>query len=230
VDGAYGAPAILTDEYRALLAPLARANSVAIDPHKWLYIPVEAGLVLVKDAQAMRDAFSLVPPYLRTDGNVHGVQGPPWFSEFGVQQTRGFRALKVWMVMRHFGVDGYRALIEHDLAIASHLASAVRQRADFELREPTSLSVVCFRYRPAQRRDDEALLTRLNTAILERLQLSGEAFVSSTVIDERFWMRACFVNPLTTTDDVDHLLTVVTQIAQAAEPASGARGAPSSLS
>ncbi len=90
VDGAYGAPAILTEHYRDSLAPLSRADSVAIDPHKWLYVPVDAGLVLVRDARAMRDTFSLVPPYLRTDDNMLGVQGPPWFSEYGIEQTRPF--------------------------------------------------------------------------------------------------------------------------------------------
>ncbi len=108
IDGAYGAPAILTDRYREALEAIGLADSVAVDPHKWLYVPVEAGLVLVRDAAAMRDAFSLVPPYLRTDGRAAGVGGPPWFSEFGVQQTRGFRALKVWMALKHHGRAGLR--------------------------------------------------------------------------------------------------------------------------
>ena len=123
VDGAYGGPAMLTSSYRSPLAPMARADSVAIDPHKWLYVPVDAGLVLVKDALAMRDAFSLVPPYLRTDDDVHGVQGPPWFSEFSAEQTRPFRALKVWAALRYFGIEGYRTLIEHDLALARYLCA-----------------------------------------------------------------------------------------------------------
>ena len=153
VDAAYGAPALLTSAYRSPLAAIARADSVAIDPHKWLYVPVDAGLVLMKDAAVMRDAFSLVPPYIRTDNDVHGVQGPPWLSEFGAEQTRPFRALKVWAALRYFGIEGYRALIEHDLALARHMARRVRERSDFELWEPQGLSIVCFRIRPADIRE-----------------------------------------------------------------------------
>jgi glutamate/tyrosine decarboxylase-like PLP-dependent enzyme len=100
VDGAYGAAAVLSTRYRNRLRALALADSLALDPHKWLYVPVEAGLVLARDGRHLRSAFSLVPPYLRTDGDPHGVGGPPWFSEFGFQQSRGFRALKVWMTLK----------------------------------------------------------------------------------------------------------------------------------
>ncbi len=123
VDGAYGAPAILSERRRAELEPMGRADSIAVDPHKWLGVPVEAGLVLVRDAALMRSTFSLVPPYLQTDGNEAGVAGPPWFSEFGIQQTRGFRALKVWMALRHAGRDGYARLIDRNLAQADELAA-----------------------------------------------------------------------------------------------------------
>jgi glutamate/tyrosine decarboxylase-like PLP-dependent enzyme len=210
VDGAYGAPAILTPAYEARLAAIARADSVAVDPHKWLYVPVEAGLVLVKDAAAMRDTFSLVPAYLRTDGDVHGVQGPPWFSEFGVQQTRGFRALKVWMAMRYHGVEGYRQLIAHDLALAAYLAQRVRETNDLELHEPPGLSIVCFRCVPPGRvASDPAAVDALNRVVLEELQLGGGAFVSSTVLDGRFWLRACIVNPLASEADIETLLALV---------------------
>src|SRR5205814_6846638 len=112
VDGAYGGPAILTPEYAAALRGMALADSVAIDPHKWLFVPVEAGLVLVRDAEKMRSAFSLVPPYLRQSGSAGEVYGLPWFSEYDFQQTRGFRALKVWMTLQQFGVKGYAEVIE----------------------------------------------------------------------------------------------------------------------
>jgi glutamate/tyrosine decarboxylase-like PLP-dependent enzyme len=211
VDGAYGAPAILTNEYRSALSEISRADSVAVDPHKWMYAPVEAGMVLIKDAVAMRDTFSLVPPYLRTDGNVHGVQGLPWFSEFGVQQTRGFKALKVWMAIRALGIEGYRELIDHDLRIAAYMAARIRTMPELELYEPTSLSIVCFRFLYDQSAT-EIQNTRVNRTLLERLQLGGKAFVSSTVIADRFWLRACVVNPLATTEDVDILLEEVRTI------------------
>ena len=209
VDGAYGAPAILLDEFRPALQALARADSIAIDPHKWMYVPVDAGLVLVRDAQAMRDAFSLVPPYLRTDADECGVQGPPWLSEYGMEQTRPFRALKVWMAMRHFGVEGYRALIAHDVALARHLAGLVRGDPNFVLWEPQGLSIVCFRAAPAVLADAGDALDALNRAILQRVQLGGEAFLSSTVMDGRFWLRACIVNPRATRDDVERMFAAV---------------------
>jgi aromatic-L-amino-acid/L-tryptophan decarboxylase len=209
VDAAYGGPAILTGRYRETLAGLARADSVALDPHKWLYVPVEAGFVLVRDAQAMRDAFSLVPPYLRTDGDEAGVQGPPWFSEFGVQQTRGFRALKVWMALKHHGLDGYRRMIEHDLAMADHLAARVSAEPEMELLEPRGLSIVCFRLAPERLASDEAALDALNRAVLTRVQLGGRAFVTGTVVRGRFWLRACIVNHRTVAADVDAMVDAV---------------------
>jgi glutamate/tyrosine decarboxylase-like PLP-dependent enzyme len=215
VDAAYGGPAILTEEYAARLAPIARADSVALDPHKWMYVPVEAGFVAIRDADAMRGAFSLVPPYIRTKGSASEVMGLPWFSEYGFQQTRGFRALKVWMTMQQFGMKGYRAAIEDNLALAGYLADCVRDAPDLELMAPPSLSVVCFCVRPAGVVGDERL-NELNKSVLERLQLSGRAFLSSTVLNGRFVLRACFVNPLSAQRDVDEMLEAVKAFANKA--------------
>jgi len=206
VDGAYGAPAILSARYARALEPVARADSLALDPHKWLYVPVEAGLVLVRDAGAMRGAFSLVPPYLRT---VEGVGGLPWFSEYGVQQTRSFRALKVWMALRYHGLAGYRTSIEHDLTLAERLAASIRAAPDFELFEPQSLSIVCFRYVPPQVPRDRDAVDSLNRAVLERVQLDGRVFLSSTVVGGAFWLRACIVNPRACERDVQSVLDAV---------------------
>lgn len=209
VDGAYGAPAVLTAEYRPRLAAIARADSVAIDAHKWMYVPVDAGVVLVRDARAMRDAFSLVPDYLRVEGDAQGVQGPPWFSEYGAEQTRPFRALKLWMAMRYYGVSGYRRMIEHDIALARVLEERLRASADFELFEPTSLSIVCFRAAPAALRGDAGALDALNTRLIAALQLGGVAFLSSTVLRGQSWLRACIVNPLASTADIDAMLAAL---------------------
>ncbi|HEX6746121.1 MAG TPA: aminotransferase class V-fold PLP-dependent enzyme [Longimicrobium sp.] len=204
VDGAYGAPAILSARYGDALRGLALADSVAMDPHKWMYIPVEAGVVMVRDAGAMREAFSLVPPYLRTDDDEAGVQGPPWFSEFGIQQTRGFRALKVWMAMKSLGLDGYRRLIEHDLALAGYLAARVACEPALETWEPRGLSIVCFRLR-----GDDAL----NRAVLRDVQLGGRAFITGTVLAGRFWLRACIINHRATESDVDAMVDAVLEAA-----------------
>lgn len=214
VDGAYGAPAVLSGAYGEELARLALADSVAVDPHKWLYVPVDAGLVLVKDARAMRDAFSLVPAYLRSDDDVHGVHGPPWFSEYGAEQTRPFRALKVWAALRYFGAAGYRALVEHDLALARHLAGLVREAPELELWEPQGLSIVCFRASPPELRGDGDAADRLNRAVLREVQLGGKGFLSSTVLGGRFWLRACVVNPRATERDVEAVLEAVREAVQ----------------
>jgi glutamate/tyrosine decarboxylase-like PLP-dependent enzyme len=169
----------------------------------------------VRDGAELRSAFSLVPPYLRTDGDPHGVGGPPWLSEFGFQQSRGFRALKVWMTLKYYGTSGYARAIDHDLALASYLADRVNADAELELMAAPSLSVVCFRMRPAGVMGDEGL-NELNKAVLERLQLSGRAFLSSTVLNGRFVLRACMVNPLSAERDVDAMLEAVKAFAHEA--------------
>lgn len=203
VDAAYGGPAILVDDHAGVRHGLARADSAALDPHKWMFVPVEAGFVVVRDADAMRSAFSLVPPYIRTTGNASGVYGLPWFSEYGFQQTRGFRALKVWMTLKHAGVDGLREAVAANLALARELADRIRAASDLEL-VATGLSVVCFRYR-----GDDAL----NRRILERLQLGGDVFLTSTELNGRFVLRACIVNYRSTRADIDRLLAAVRQSA-----------------
>jgi aromatic-L-amino-acid/L-tryptophan decarboxylase len=195
IDGAYGAPAVLAERYRESLAAIRMADSLAVDPHKWLSVPVDNGLVLVQDAALMRDAFSLVPPYLRTEGQ-------PWLSEYGIEQTRGFRALKTWMALKYHGVDGYAKRIAHDCAMAERLADAVRAAPDLELWEPTSLSIVCFRVAGGDER---------NRDVLRTIQQRGRAFLSSTVLDGRFWLRACIVNHLTIERDIDLLIEEVRQ-------------------
>jgi glutamate/tyrosine decarboxylase-like PLP-dependent enzyme len=211
VDAAYGGPAILTARYKQELCALRDADSLGLDPHKWLYVPVEAGLSLVRDGAAMRDAFSLVPPYIRTEGNSAGVLGLPWFSEYGLQQTRGFRALKVWMALKFHGMDGYRASIERDLSLADRLATRVRQSGDLELVIEPSLSIVCFRFAPSALRNDEEKLNQLNKRVLEAVQLSGHAFLSSTTINGAFCLRACVINHRSTEQDIDALVDQVRQ-------------------
>jgi len=209
VDGGYGAPAILTSEYRRELAAIARADSLGVDAHKWMYVPVDAGMVLIRSATSMRDTFSLVPPYLRSDDDQHGVHGPPWLSEYGPEQTRPFRALKVWMALRYFGTSGYARLIAHDLAMARYLAERVRATPELELREPQGLSIVCFRAVPAALDGDDAAIDALNQRVLASLQLGGKAFLSGTVLHGRSWLRACIVNPGTKPEDVDAMLDAV---------------------
>ena len=205
VDGAYGAPAILLlPGYAATRTALSSADSIAVDAHKWLYAPVDAGLLLVRDGVAARDTFSLVPPYLRTDGDEDGPGGPPWFAEYGLEQTRPFRALKVWFQLRHLGRDGYRQLIAHDIALAARLRRALARSADFEVLA-SGLSVVCFRHRPTGVTGAE--LDRHNQDVLRAVQLGGHAFLAGTQVDGQFAIRACIVNPGMSAAGVDAIIT-----------------------
>jgi aromatic-L-amino-acid decarboxylase len=210
VDGAYGALALLSPRYQAELAPLALADSLAFDPHKWMSVPYEAGLVLVRDAEALRATFSLIPEYLRIDAESEdGVHGPPWFSEYGFLQTRGFLALKVWMALKHSGLAGYTRAVEHDLALAEHLVARVAASPLLELAAPPSLSTVCFRYVPAALDGDDLQRNQLNQGLLQRVQQSGEAFLSSTTLSGRLVLRACIVNYRSTRADIDRMVDAV---------------------
>jgi glutamate/tyrosine decarboxylase-like PLP-dependent enzyme len=170
----------------------------------------------------MRSAFSLVPPYLRTDGSLTGVGGPIWFSEFGFQQTRGFRALKVWMAMKEFGLAGYKAAIEGNVALAAYLADCVRAAPDLELTAPPGLSVVCFRV-AGPSHEDEGAIAAVNRTVLDRLQLGGEAFLSGTELRGRFTLRACIVNYRSTRQDIDVMLDAVRRLARDTDAARSVR-------
>jgi len=157
--------------------------------------------------------FSLVPPYIRQSGSAGGVYGLPWFSEYGFQQTRGFRALKVWMTLQQFGLSGLTEIIEENLALAAYLADRVRNAPDLELMAPPGLSIVCFRFVDPSIADEETIAA-VNRALLEQLQLGGEAFLTSTELRGRYVLRACFVNYRSTRSDVDRMLKAVRAIGQ----------------
>jgi aromatic-L-amino-acid/L-tryptophan decarboxylase len=202
LDGSYGTPAILTDRYRARLAGLRHADSIAIDPHKWLYVPVDAGALLARDPERLRAAFSLVPAYLRAEPDPAGVSDTAWLSEYGPEQTRPLRALRVWAALASTGQDGYRKLIDHDLDLAELLAARIREHPALSL-ETTGLSVVCFRYRTTRPCD------QVQAQIARHIQLSGESFLTTTEVAGRTVLRACFLNPLTTEDHVNALPALV---------------------
>lgn len=204
VDAAYGGPPVLLlDDWVAERAGLARADSVAIDPHKWLYIPVDAGLVLFQNAAKARDTFSLVPDYLRTGGDP---AEPIWFSEFGLEQTRPFRALKVWTALKHLGRHRVRNLIARDIAVAAALHGTLSAADDFDVLA-YGLSVVCFRHHPAG--IDPGHLDDHNQVLLQDVQKRGDAFIAGTSVHGHFALRACIVNPSTTTAHTDALLTEI---------------------
>jgi glutamate/tyrosine decarboxylase-like PLP-dependent enzyme len=208
VDGAYGAVGILDPAVAPAFAGLERADSLALDPHKWLSVPVECGCVLVRDGELLRDAFSLVPPYLRTEPD-RGIGGLPWYAEYGFQQTRGFRALKLWVTLRSLGRTGLAAHITRHNRLAQRLAALIDAASDFERMAPVPLSIVCFRYRPDQGQLDDDQLNALNKAIMEEVQAGGEAFLTQAMLNGRFALRATVLHYDTGEEDLVALLDVV---------------------
>jgi len=208
VDGAYGAPAAALPEAAADLKALALADSLALDPHKWLYMPVEAACTLVRDPAALLHTFSYRPVYYHFDGAENLTN----FYEHGPQNSRGFRALKVWLCLKNVGRAGYEKMIRDDIALARRLFEAAQRHTELEART-LSLSIATFRYRPAgARAGDEAwgkYLDTLNTALLSALEREGECFVSNAVIDGAQYLRACVVNFRTRVEDVDALPEIV---------------------
>jgi len=214
VDGAYGAIGKLDPTVAPLFAGMERAQSIAIDPHKWLSVPVECGCALVYDKQLLRETFSLVPVYIQMEEGK-GFAGLPWFSEYGFQQTRGFRALKLWMVLQSAGRQGLAQRIIRHNTLAQHLASLIDATPDFERLAPVSLSIVCFRDVPPALQGDETAIEQLNRAIIPFVQSSGEAFITGTVLHGQFTLRACILHDATTEEDVAALLDIVRRTGEA---------------
>jgi glutamate/tyrosine decarboxylase-like PLP-dependent enzyme len=204
VDGAYGALAARVAGAPPELAAVARADSVAVDPHKWLYTSLEAGCALVRDAEALRDTFSYRPPYYRFL-EVAGEE-PISYYEYGPQNSRGFRALKVWLGLMHAGREGYERMIAEDIELARKLYQTAEQHDELDALTH-HLSITTYRYVPPGRdlRDPTSTpgLNQLNERIVNRMQDEGEAFVSHTTIDGMFALRACVVNFRTTPEDIE---------------------------
>jgi glutamate/tyrosine decarboxylase-like PLP-dependent enzyme len=202
VDAAYGGFAVLTERGRALLDGIDQADSVTLDPHKWLYQPYECGCLIVRDGPLVSQAFHILPDYLQ-DTAVGGVEVN--FADRGIQLTRAARALKLWMSLHYFGVEGFRAAIDRSLDLAQHAEALVEASPELELLSPATLGVVCFRRRPAGV-DDEPALAALNTDLDRRLAESGEGMISSTRVDGRYSLRLCVLNFRSRAEDVERVL------------------------
>jgi len=211
VDGAYGGFAAAVPEAPDDIRALAEADSVAIDPHKWLYAPMEAGCVLVRNADALREAFSYHPPYY-----YFGTEATNYV-DLGPQNSRGFRALKVWLGLQQAGRDGYEHMISQDMALARRLHAEVATRDEFEA-IVSGLSISVFRYVPRDLADrvgeeeTESYLNELNQGIQDRLERDGEVFVSNAVIRGMYALRACVVNFNTTVAEIDALPEVILRV------------------
>lgn len=213
VDAAYGGPAILSDDLAPLLRGIERADSIAFDPHKWLYTPHSGGCVLVRDRSKLVEAFSLHPSFTREDKHRTG-HGDDLY-EMGPQFSRGFWAFKVWISLLAHGRAAYGKRIAHDVELAKYLADIVDERQDLELMAPVTLSICCFRYVPAdlkEQPDREEYLDLLNERIMTEVQLDGRTYYSNAVLRGRYCLRPCIVNFRTEAQHIRRLVEVTVEI------------------
>jgi glutamate/tyrosine decarboxylase-like PLP-dependent enzyme len=209
VDGAFGALARLSPAISHLVSGIEKADSIAFDLHKWMYMPFEVGCILVRREEDHRRAFSLTPDYLsHAERGLAG--GRHWFSDYGVQLTRGFRALKVWMSIKEQGIEKYGRLIAQNVNQAKYLADQVDDSPVLERLAPVSLNILCFRYR--EDGYDEGALNRLNQELLIRLHESGVAAPSYTMLDGKYTLRVAITNHRSRREDFDILVQAVERL------------------
>lgn len=209
VDGAIGAVAVLAENVKSQLAGMERADSIALDLHKWMHIPFEAGCALVRSEKAHRNTFSLTPEYLAHE--TRGLAaGHLWFSDYGLQLSRQFRALKVWMSVKEHGLDRFGRMIARNVEQAHYFAGLVRNDPTLELMAPVGMDIVCFRFNPGNM-EDEAL-NALNKEILMQLHEQGIAAPSYTTLNGRYCLRIAIANHRSRQEDFDLLGKEVVRI------------------
>jgi aromatic-L-amino-acid/L-tryptophan decarboxylase len=226
IDGAYGAPAAMLAQTKQMFAGLELADSISLDPHKWLYTPVDCGCLLLHDAAAARKAFGAEADYVK----VHEASATETFAfwDYGIELSRRFRALKVWLTLKYYGAHRLMAAIADDIEMAHYMAERIHADEEMELLAPVQLSICCFRYVPARLRaqmeiaDNEpdrgkyvAELNRLNERIMHRVQRGGRAYLSNAMLRGQFSLRACIINFRTTRADIDLTLETVREAARA---------------
>jgi aromatic-L-amino-acid decarboxylase len=231
VDAAYGGFGVLAESVRPLFSGIELADSIALDPHKWLYLPVDCGCVLYRDPATARDAFASDAEYTRVIGRDADEAFAFW--DYGPELSRRFRALKVWMLLKLVGVRNLSAAVENDLACARHLQKLVQQSDDFEMLAPVELSIFCFRFVPPslrqalnraderERDNIEEQLNQLNERLLVALQHDGSSYLSNALINGRFSLRGCVINYRTTLEDMQILLDDLRRVAKQLGPGVG---------
>ena len=209
VDGAFGGLAVLSPELKHLVAGINRADSIAFDMHKWMYLPYEAGCVLVKDESAHRHTFSLTPNYL-----VHAkrglASGDTWYSEYAIELSRGFNALKAWMNLKEHGIDKIGRLIYQNVQQAQYLGELVQSKSELELLAPVTLNIVCFRFKGNS--SDNDFLNELNKELVIRIHESGVAVTSYATLNNKYAIRVSNTNHRSRREDFDLLLKTVIEI------------------
>jgi len=197
VDGAYGAAAVFCERGQALLDGLGHVDSLSLDPHKWLFQPYEIGCVLVREERCLKEAFHILPEYLE---DIEGQEGEVNFCDRGIQLTRGFRALKLWMSLQVFGRSGFQEAVNRGFEMAEVAEAAVRELPNWEVVTPAQMGIVTFRCIPEGLSPEE--LNRLNRELIEEMIADGFAMISSTVLRGQTVLRMCTINPRTTEADV----------------------------
>jgi aromatic-L-amino-acid decarboxylase len=206
-DGAYGASAALSRRGQRLLEGLDQVDSLALDPHKWLFQPYEIGCIIVRNRQWLKDAFHVLPEYL---SDIAGREGEVNFCDHGIQLTRGFRALKLWMSLKLFGSRAFEAALHRGFELAELVESLVAGMADWEVVTPAQLAIVTFRYVPSGVPSDR--IDRLNGDLVGAMIEDGFAMISSTVLGEKTVLRMCTINPRTTEMDIRETLLRLDQM------------------
>tara|TARA_R110002050_G_scaffold223338_2_gene359158 strand:- start:13826 stop:15316 length:1491 start_codon:yes stop_codon:yes gene_type:complete len=210
VDGAYGAPAAIVPELKATFKGLKEADSIALDPHKWLYAPLEVGCTLVKNPQHLLDTYSSHPEYYSFDKDrkANALN----FYEYGLQNSRGFRALKVWMALQQIGSKGYTKMINEDIQLSKFLFELADKHIELEA-VSQNLSITTLRFIPSDTdQNDEntkTYLNSLNETLLKSLEVGGEVFLSNAIVNEKYCLRSCIVNFRTTKKDIEEIIEIL---------------------
>jgi glutamate/tyrosine decarboxylase-like PLP-dependent enzyme len=207
VDGAYGAAAVISDEGRRYLEGLGEVDSVSLDPHKWLFQPYEIGCVLVRDRHLLPKIFHTLPEYLI---DTRPAEEELNFYNHGIQLTRGFRALKLWLSLKTFGLENFRKAIDRGLELARVAESRVRESATVKLISPAQMGILAYRFEPPVTTDMD--IDRLNEQIVDELVAEGTALVSSTVLKGRTVLHMCTINPRTTERDIQDTIAHIEAI------------------
>lgn len=210
VDGAYGIPAAVIPQLKAMFKGIEAADSIALDPHKWLYSPLEAGCTLVKDPNHLIETFSSHPVYYNFGNNDEALTQN--YYEYGLQNSRGFRALKVWLALQQVGRNGYIKMIGEDIQLSQLLFAIADQHPELEA-VTQNLSIATFRYVPlndiAAIENTAAYLNKLNETLLNELQQGGEVFLSNAIVNEKYCLRGCIVNFRTSKKDIEEIIEIV---------------------
>ncbi|MDX1592117.1 MAG: pyridoxal-dependent decarboxylase [Balneolaceae bacterium] len=209
VDAAYGGPAAALEGTGKYFKGMEKADSLVINPHKWLYVPFEAACILVKEPEKLRKTFSLIPDYLQSNEDGGGRTD---LMEYQLPLTKSFKSLKVWMTLKAFGAKRLRETIRGDIDNAKYLAELVEDAGDFEKMSPVPLSIACFRYRPEGMSEEQT--EQLNRKLAHAIEQDGRIFLTATKIHGKTALRTCFINPRTTRKDVEWILEVIRDVAE----------------